>query len=470
MTNDRRLDRQGPRIFRPTIDHPLPVVGCHVRGAPGGFVGCPTVIGPPDRYAPEVSLRFINPNVGRVVAARFISRAGAEAAFFVGIWGKAAFEFDASPGELALLMGSAGIASLVGAGLGGILIDRFDPKRVLIVAELAFVPSTLALVLPETIGQMTVVVAASALCGAAVMTAVASLPPFMTSDSSSLHKINSAVEAGASAAFVVGPGLGALISLYASLDWIFVLDAATSVVAVSLVAGVSLRPAQRAHDRLGAWREFRDGFRFAYTTRSLRLYLGIFTALWLSFGAFGALEPLFYRDILKTGPEALGWVNMLFGAGIVAGSVTLGRLPKGFVSARTALYGAVASGVGAVIYTGTADMRVVLAGALYWGVVLGAMFPLVRTLIQSDTPDHLTGRVMGTTNISNHIGELAPLTFAPILASSFGIQPVLVGCGVSLIILALAALPEGAAVDRLRRDVSPLPTSPEPIEPAATAP
>jgi DHA3 family macrolide efflux protein-like MFS transporter len=205
---------------------------------------------------------------------------------------------------------------------------------------------------------------------------------------------------------------------YASLNWIFVLDAATSVVAVSLVAGVSLRPAERRDGRTSAWREFKGGFRFAYTTRSLCLYLGIFTALWLSFGAFGALEPLFYRDILKTGPEALGWVNMLFGAGVVGGSVLLGRLPSAFVSARSALLGAAASGLGAVIYTGTADMRVVLAGAVSWGVLLGVMFPMVRTLIQGDTPDHLTGRVMGTTNISNHIGELTPLTFAPMLAST----------------------------------------------------
>ena len=415
--------------------------------------------------------RFKNPNVGRVVAARFISRAGAEAAFFVGIWGKAAFEFHASPGELALLMASAGVASLLGAGLGGILVDRFDPKRVLIAAELAFVPPTLALALPETIGQMTVVVTASAMCGAAVMTAVASLPPFMTSDPNHLQKINSAVEAGASAAFVVGPGLGALISRYASLDWIFVLDAATSVVAVALVTGISLRSAERRPEKAGAWREFKDGFRFAYTTRSLRLYLGIFTALWLSFGAFGALEPLFYRDILKTGPEAMGWVSMLFGAGVAAGSVILGRLPSRFVSARAALIGAAGSGLGAVIYTGTADMRVVLIGAAYWGVVLGVMFPMVRTLIQTDTPDHLTGRVMGTTSISNHVGELTPLTFAPLLATTFGIQPVLVGCGVTLIILAVAAFPEGLAVDRLRRG-DPATTHPlEPIEePVATIP
>jgi DHA3 family macrolide efflux protein-like MFS transporter len=389
-------------------------------------------------------------NTARVVAARFISRAGGEAAFFVGIWGKAAYEFGATPGEQALLMASLGIFALVGSALAGVLIDRFDPRRVLIVSELLFVPATLALIIPNDIGEMTVAIVFAGSAAGAVMTAVASLPPFLTDDSDQLQRINAAVEAGASGAFVAGPALGAVIARYWTLDWIFVLDAATSIVAVALVAGVNLRPGAQREGKLPAFKEMRDGFRFAWTSPSLRLYLGIFTALWLSFGAFTALEPLFYRDVLLTGPEALGWVNTLFGAGVVAGSVLLGRLPRRYVCSRTALVGAVGSGIGAIVYTGTADMRVVVAGAIYWGVVLGVMFPMVRTLIQLDTPDHLIGRVMGTTNVSSQVGELLPLTFVPALAASFGIQPVLVGSGVCLIIAALLAYREGVRIDRLR--------------------
>jgi len=96
-------------------------------------------------------------NTARVVAARFISRAGGEAAFFVGIWGKAAYEFDATPAQQALVMASLGVFSLIGSALAGVLIDRFDPRRVLIVSEILFVPATLALVLPDNIGDMTLV-------------------------------------------------------------------------------------------------------------------------------------------------------------------------------------------------------------------------------------------------------------------------------------------------------------------------
>ncbi len=408
-------------------------------------------------------------NTARVVAARFISRAGGEAAFFVGIWGKAAYEFDATPAQQALVMASLGLFSLIGSALAGVLIDRFDPRRVLIGSEILFVPATLALVLPDNIRDMTLVVAFAGFTTAAVLTAVISLPPFLTTEPARLQRINSASEAGGSAAFVAGPAMGGMIAHYWSLDWIFVLDALTSIVAVALVARVALRPSAEPSERPAAFKEMREGFRFAWTSPPLRLYLGIFAALWLSFGAFGALEPLFYRDILGTGPEALGWVNTIFGAGVVAGSVLLGRLPKRLVCARLALLGAVASGVGAIIYTGTADLRVVVVGAIYWGVVLGVMFPLVRTLIQVATPDHLVGRVMGTTNVSSQIGELFPLAVVPALAATFGIQPVLIGSGVCLIAVALLTYPQGARIDKLRSDqpagTVPLAVSDEPVSP-----
>jgi DHA3 family macrolide efflux protein-like MFS transporter len=409
-----------------------------------------------------------DPNAVRVALARFISRAGAEAAFFVGIWGKAAYEFDATPHEQALIMASLGVFALLGAALAGVLVDRFDPKRVLMGAEILFVPSTLALVLPDTVYEMAAVVAVSAACGATVMTAVGSFPPFLTEDPHRLHRINAVVEGAASSAFILGPALGALIVRYLSLDWIFVFDSLTSVAAVIVVAPVRLRRVVPS-GRWSALRELRDGFRFAYTNRALRLYLLIGTAIWLSFGSFGALEPLFYRDVLRTGPEALGWVNTIFGLGLVSGSALLDRLPAHLVRARTAVLCAFGSGLGAVIYTGTADLRVVVIGAIYWGVVLGIMMPVIRTLLQRDTPDHVIGRVMGVSHVHNQVGELLPLTFVPALAVSLGLQTVLVGSGLVLIGIAVATLPEALRVDRamapFERGAEPIEATDEPVSP-----
>jgi DHA3 family macrolide efflux protein-like MFS transporter len=72
---------------------------------------------------------FKNKDVMRVVAARFISRVGGEAAFFVGIWGKAAFSFHATPTQLAVLMGALSVSSILGTVISGVLVDRYDARR-----------------------------------------------------------------------------------------------------------------------------------------------------------------------------------------------------------------------------------------------------------------------------------------------------------------------------------------------------
>jgi len=97
----------------------------------------------------------------RVIAARFVSRTGGEAAFFVGIWGKAAYEFEATPSGLAVLMAALGLASLTGTAIAGMMIDRYGPKRVLLVSEVLFVPVTIGMALTNDLAQLTVAAALS---------------------------------------------------------------------------------------------------------------------------------------------------------------------------------------------------------------------------------------------------------------------------------------------------------------------
>jgi DHA3 family macrolide efflux protein-like MFS transporter len=408
-------------------------------------------------------------DIRRVVAARFISRAGGEAAFFVGIWGKAAYEFHADPTQLALLMGTLALSTILGTLVSGVLIDRYDPRRVLIAAEAIFVPVALMMMLPTTMWQLTGMVGLLGFFGAPVMTAVASFAPFLAEDRNGLERINAWIEGAGSTSFVIGPALGALIARFASLDWIFVLDAATSLVAVVLVARVTMRqPAARAEKR-GAIGELKDGLRFTYGSRPLRYYVLMGTAAWLGFGAFGALEPLFYRDVLNTGVETIGWVNTVFGIGLVTGAALLARLPRRVVSARGLAFFSVLMGLGALLYVGTRDLRVVVLGAVAWGVIIGAVDPLLRTLIQSDSPDEYVGRVAGVSQMHRQAGELLPLAFAPALAGAFGVQAVLIGGGLVLSVVALASLGEAFAVDRgirERRDIRiSITTADEPISP-----
>lgn len=389
-------------------------------------------------------------DVRRVVLARFISRIGGEAAFFVGIWGKAAFEMEASAGGVAAVMAALGIASLIGSAVAGVLVDRFDPRRVLIVGEIVFIPVAIGMVFVETLPSLVVATFLLGLVGTPVFTAISAFGPFLTDQADRLAKINGFIEGASWAAFVVGPAMGAIIAGTIGLDGIFVLDAATSAVAAFLVVPVSLRRLGKEKKKHEGLRELREGFSYAFGHPRLRFYIWLGSSVWVLFGTFSALEPLFFRDILGVEPETLGWVNSIFGLGLVSGTWIASRLPARFRSARSLVLIVALNSVGVLAYVGTDRLRVVVVAGALWGMLIGIMAPLLRTLIQLNTREELMGRITGVTQIHQEVGHLLPLALAPVLAGFLGVQRALIYAGVALALFAALFVPTATRLDRTR--------------------
>jgi MFS family permease len=398
------------------------------------------------------------------VLARLISRIGGEAAFFVGIWGKAAFQLEATATQLAMVMGALGIAALIGASVAGVLIDRFDPRRVVIVGEILFIPTALAFVFVETLPALVVATFFLGLVGTPVFTAISSFAPFLTKDEDRLAKINGWIEGAAMLAFVIGPALGALLVATISVDSIFVMDAATSAIAAVLVVGVEVRTMSSDTEAKKGLTEMRDGFAFTYSHPRLRFYILLGSSVWLLFGTFGALEPLFYRDVLGASIITLGWVNSIFGMGLVVGTFISGKLSGRFRTARWLTLVVGLNAVGVLAYVGTDNLMVVVPAGAMWGIIIGVMAPLLRTMIQLNSPDEFVGRIMGVSHIHSEAGHLIPLAIAPWLASVLGVQLALIAAGVAVALVAAAFWPKAVQLDKTRTAEVPATGLPDPAE------
>lgn len=395
---------------------------------------------------------FSDRNALRVALARFVSRTGAEAAFFVGIWGKAAYEFGGTAGEIALVIAALGISGLIGSAVAGALIDRFDPRRVLIGAEIVFVPTALSLVWANDLTTLIVLSSLLGLVTAPTNTAIASFPPFLTEDPNRLATMNALVETSGMAALITGTAIGGALAKWVNIDAIFVFDAATSLVAMAIIFGVRLVGAEpeEAPIERDSLRELREGIRFAFAHHRLRFYLLAGASVWTMFGLFSALEPLFFRDILDEPPETIGFVNTVFGIGLVAGTYLVARLPRASRSARAVLVLVALNGLGAILYVSTNRLPIVIAGGFVWAVMIGVFIPIVRTMLHVNSPRAMVGRVMGVSQMLGEVGKLGPLTTAPLLAAAFGIQQTLAGGGVLLAISALAFWRVGRRLDETR--------------------
>lgn len=409
-------------------------------------------------------------NIAFVACARFIARLGGEAAFFIGVWGMAAYRFHASATQIALLMAVLALSSMVGAAAAGALVDRFGPRNVIMGAQVFYLP--VALLVPF-VPSMQVMIGVCALFGfvnAPIMTATGSFAPYLVTEKAGIEKINALLEGVGALSFVAGPAIGSVFAHSFGIASVFYLDAVLTTIGLLLVLPVKTPPlVDREHKH--ALREIADGLKMAYSLKAVRYYVLMGTVVWFSFGAFSALEPLFYRDVVKTGVETIGWMNSLFGAGIALGAFLLTKLPSKVTSARGLAIGVALLGMGATIYIGTTDLRIIALGAFVWGTVIGAVEPLLRTLMQLDAPEEYVGRIIGTAQLHRSAGELVPLALAPGLAALFGVQGVMIGGGVLAAIAALASFGHAASIDRSghrprgRVTAEELPPYDEPLSP-----
>lgn len=396
---------------------------------------------------------FSDRTILRVVIARFVARAGGEAAFFVGVWGMAAYRFHATASQIALLMAVLAVSAMVGSTVAGVLVDRYGPRNVLVGAQVLYAPVAIGVTFVPSLGVLTAAVALFGLATAPIMTASGSFPPYLTDDPDRIESINSLFEGAGALAFVIGPGAGALLAGRFGIDSVFWLDAILTTIGALLVLPVATPPKRKSGEQ-HPMRELVDGLALTYRMPSLRYYVLTGTLVWFSFGAFGALEPLFYRDVVGTGVETIGYMNSLFGAGIAFGAWMLTRLPSQVTSARGLAILVALVGAGAGLYVGTTNLVIIGLGSLVWGTVIGAVEPLLRTLMQLDAPEEYVGRVMGTAQVHRHAGEIVPLALAPGLAAAFGVQPVMIGGGFIATVVALASLGFAARIDRDRGEKS----------------
>ncbi len=389
-------------------------------------------------------------NLALVVGARFISRLGGTAVWLVGTLGGAAYVFDATPSQLAAMSMVNAVAAIIGSLVAGILIDRFGPRKVMVWAEIGSIPPVLWMMVAPSLPLFVVGSALFSLFGVPTWTAGASFAPFITSGREQLERANSFIETGSSIGFVLGPSVGALIETWFGIHSVFWVMAVASAIAAVLAWLTRIEEKPVGHEHGNAWANFTAGLRIAYTTRTLRYFILLGTAVWVGFGGFQALESLFYRDVVGVGVEWLGWMNTLFGLGLVTGAALLPRLPDAVVSARGLSVMAVLAGLGSILYVGSTELGWIAPGAFAWGMAIGAMEPLLRTLVHLDSPHEYVGRIVGTLQWHRTAGELLPLAFVPTLAVSLGIQQTLMAGGVLVAIAALGSFGTARAIDRHR--------------------
>ena len=391
-----------------------------------------------------------NPALARLLAGEFISGIG-DWLYLVAIL-VVVYAESSSP----VLLGIVGAARILPYVLlsvpAGIAADRFDRRTVLLVTDVARGALMLVLAAAVVVGAPTVVIVAVSILAACFSTffgpAIAALLP-MLADERDLGPANSAWATLDNVAFIVGPALAGLLLATGRLELAFLLNAVSFGVVAFILwrlpvpstaapAATDGDPGEKEATAAAGWRELVRPLAGPFILDSTTSIVG---------GGLGVITVILAVEVLGAGDAGTGYLNAATGvggvlAGIVGGALLARRLGVPL------LIGGVAGGIGLAWLAIAGDLVVAM---LAIGVATAGLLLLDvvnTTLIQRIVPDALRGRAMGvlqtTSALLYALGSLA----IPILASSVGVGPVLIGCAlISGLGVAGALLLAGSGTD-----------------------
>lgn len=262
-----------------------------------------------------------------VIFGEFVSLLGSSlTSFGLGVW---AYQHSRSATQFALISLFAVLPGILIAPLAGTLVDRWDRRRVMLVADLGAGLTTLAIAALLVTGRLEVwhiyiTAALSAAFSAFQMPAAAASVTLLV-PKEKLSRASGLMQLGQAIAQIVAPALAGALLLGIGLPGILLIDFATFLFAVGVLALVKFpalpRSAEAAAHSGSVVRETVYGWRYILARPGLVAMLALVAATNFSMAVVSALfTPMM---LTLTTPDHLGQVMTVGGLGMLAGGVTL---------------------------------------------------------------------------------------------------------------------------------------------------
>jgi MFS family permease len=280
---------------------------------------------------------------------------------------------------------------------GGVIADRVNRRRALIILQSLLLCEALALGLLTAFHLITVpIVYALAFVGGLVSAFEIPIRQSWQIELVGRPDLMNAIALNSSAfnlSRVVGPAIAGTLIATAGSAVCFLLNA-VSFLAV-LIGLVMIKPVPALALALPRRATLREGVAHVFGSPWPRALVTL-TAIFSIFGAsFIAILPVYARDVLHAGAGGYGAIMSAFGVGAAAGALSIAAVGHRFRREGTALAAGVTLGAALLLLGLTHHVVLALALAIVCGLSMALNAIMTNTLLQTEAPDHLRGQVMG---------------------------------------------------------------------------
>ena len=345
-------------------------------------------------------------------------------AFALGVW---VFEQTGSATQFALIALAATLPAVLISPVAGALVDRWDRRRVMILADLLAALGTLALVALLLAHRLQVwhifVLSAlgstmGAFQGPAYQASVTLLVP-----KEHYGRASGMAQMAQALGNILAPFLGGVLFVSIGLSGVIAIDFATFLFAVGTLLLVRIpRPAESEEGRArrgSLWREAGQGWSYIRERAGLRGMLILFAALNFILGMVNALAVPMLLSFST--PERLGGILSLSGFGMLLGSVAMSV----WGGPRRKIHGVLAFmlfvGLGVMLVGFRPSEALVCAGFFLALATVPVVNGSAQAIWQSKVPADIQGRVFATRGmVSMAAMPLAYLISGPLADRFFG--------------------------------------------------
>jgi MFS family permease len=336
---------------------------------------------------------------------------------------------------------------LLFGAFGGVLADRFDKRRILLVTQSAYatVSIALAILVGTHVIELWMVFGLSILSGLITSIDNPSRQSFyveMVGESSLTNAVslNSAAFTGAR---VIGPAVAGLVIASAGMAWCFGLDAFSFLFVLGAL--IAMRPSElHAHARTTREKgHLVAGLRYIWTTDELRRPLIVLAVMFTFVFNWQVLMPLLAEVTFHAGPREFGLLSAGAGVGAFIGAITTAHANRAPAIRRLGFF-CMLVGVTMFVVAGAPTLVLAIVAMVPLGYAAMCFMITGNTLLQLNAKPQARGRVMA-------LYGMVFLGSTPIGAPLAGWLGQVLGPRVEFAVMGAVAIGVGLVVLALRR-------------------
>jgi len=305
--------------------------------------------------------------------------------------------------QSALLLGVVGFTSRIPtfllASLAGVLADRWNRHRVLVITQTLSMAQAMILailVLTETIAVWQIIFLSLSL-GLINALDVPTRQSFVVDmierkeDLGNAIALNSSIVNGAR---LIGPSVAGMLIATLGEGMCFLLNGLSFIAVIAALMAMKMKSKNKAEQRSQVFKGLKEGFSYAFGFAPIRSVLLLLALVSLMGMPYAVLMPIFAEKILHGGPQALGFLLGATGVGAIAGSIYLASRKSVLGLGRVIVISSTVFGIGLIAFSLSRLFWLSLLMMLLIGFGMMVQMASSNTVLQTIVEEDKRGRVM----------------------------------------------------------------------------